>query len=276
MKKPVATIILNRNLPAVADRLYERIQSTDSDITDLYIVESGSSANNLSKHCTWWANWDESLAHGLRYPRGFNFALSKLLEEGKYANYDHFFLVCNDIEFELGKPVVAPLLEEMNAHKKVGILSPCSHHWGERHLLGPDETKYFWYANHTAWMLRREYVDQVREVENPNYMNFLYDGSNFRGYESEIEIIVKGYINDWAMAITSKVYADENKSHLITKADLIKTETFEETLVASVNEGKKWMRRKYGFNSRWSMQMYAKFFYEAYFENYPFLRKYKI
>ena len=36
----------------------------------------------------------------------------------------------------------------------------------------------------------------------------------------------KAYANDWTAAITTKVFAEENESHLINKADLIKTETF--------------------------------------------------
>src|SRR3989338_11428768 len=86
--KKVATIILNRNLPDVANRLYEKFQNNDAKETDIFIVESGSSKKNLSKHYTWWANWEDSLEHGLRYPRGFNYALSKLLEEKKFKSYE--------------------------------------------------------------------------------------------------------------------------------------------------------------------------------------------
>lgn len=273
--KKTATIILNRNLPIETDALCEQIEKSDGSLTDIYVVESGSSKENLSKRCTWWANWEESLANGLRYPRGFNFALTKLLEEGKYDKYDHFFLVCNDTEFASG-PILSPLLEELAHHSRIGILSPCSNDWGERHLLGPSETRYFWHVNHIAWLVRREYIDSIREIHEPSFMNFLYDGENFRGYESEIELIVKGYANDWASAITTKVLVRENKGHLLTKADLIKTEPYEESIRMCVIEGKKWMRRKYGFNSRWSMQMYAKFFYEKFFEYYPELTSYRI
>ena len=65
----------------VTNHLYERFQDYDAKETDIFIVESGSSKKNLSKHYTWWANWEDSLEHGLRYPRGFNYALSKLWEE---------------------------------------------------------------------------------------------------------------------------------------------------------------------------------------------------
>ena len=50
------------------------------------------------------------------------------------------------------------------------------------------------------------------------------------------------------------------------------------TLIASRRqiEGKKWMKKKYGFNSKWSMHIYAKLFYEKFFEHNPELVKYKL
>jgi hypothetical protein len=273
--KRVATLILNRNLPRVTEQLYEKLVADNGDVSDFYVVESGSQRDNLCKYQSWWANWDEALETGLRYPRGFNFGLHQLLLENKYEKYDFFYLVCNDAEFPQ-EPVIAPLLELMEKHRNVGILSPCSPDWGEAALIGPDKIKYFWYLNQVSWLLRRQYVDDVRETQNPSFMNFLYDGSNFRGYESDIELIAKGYVNDWATAITTRVQVLENKSHLITKADLIKTEPYEESVAMCVREGREWMRRKYGFNSRWQMQLYAKFFYERFFEYHPHLGEFRI
>ena len=42
-----------------------------------------------------------------------------------------------------------------------------------------------------------------------------------------------------------------------------------ENLKLYVEEGKKWMRNKYGFNSHWSMNLYAKLFYDQFFEYNP-------
>ncbi len=107
-------------------------------------------------------------------------------------------------------------------------------------------------------------------------MNFLFDGNNFRGYLSESELIAKAYANDWAAAITSEVWAGENESHLINQSDLIKTEDYHENLRLYLSEGKVWLRNKYGFNSRWSMQQYVKFFYDKFFEFHPEYSAYKI
>lgn len=272
--KKTATIILNRNLPKETDLLYEKIKQFNGEHTDIFVVESGSDKNNLSKNCTWWANWDDALERGLRFPRGFNFAFTKLLEEKKYSSYEYFLLVFNDTEVE-ANAFISKLEDVMTRHPRVGILAPCSEDWGERKLLGENETRYFWYVNHVAWFMRREYIDSIRELEDPTYMNFLYDGTNFRAYESECELIAKGYINDWATAITTEVSVRENKSHLLTKADLIKTEPYNESLKKCLQEGRQWMRRKYGFNTRWSMQLYAKFFYDQFFKYYPQLKKFQ-
>lgn len=273
--KKTATIILNRNLPVVADVLYKSVAKYDSSLTDIFIVEAGSDEDKLSKNCTWWANWDEAKEHGLRVPRGFNYGLCQLWEEGRFTDYDQFFLLTNDTEFK-DESILEPMLDELDKHPRVGILSPCSKRWGERRLLEKQTTGYFWYVQPTAYLIRRQFIETIMEEEEPTYMNFFYDGSNFRGYGTEIELIAKGYANDWATAITTRVWAEENEQHLKSKADLIKTETFDENVKRYVEEGKQWMRRKYGYNSRWSMQMYAKFLYERFFEYYPEYTKYQI
>ena len=225
--KKTATILLNRNLPEVTDALYASIVRNNGDLTDVFVVESGSDENKLSQYCTWWADWAEARAHGLRVSRGFNYGLHQLWKEGRFSDYDQFFLVTNDTEFE-EQPVLHMLLEELEKHPRVGILSPCSRRWGERRLLQKQPTRYFWYVLHTAYLMRRAYVEAIMEQEEPTWMNFLYDGSNFRGYGANIEVIAKGYVNDWATAITTCVWAEENEVHLKNKADLIKTESFDQ------------------------------------------------
>ena len=271
----VATIILNRNLPEVTELLYDHIKKFDGEVTDIFIVEAGSDTSKLTKHCTWHANWDEASQHGLRYGRGMNFGLSQLWKEGKFRNYDAFFLLTNDTELEQC-PSVAPLMKIMNEHPKLGILSPCSDRWGERFLLEKQQTKYFWFIHNNSFLMRREFIESICSANKPDFMNFLFDGENFRGYLSESELIAKAYANDWAAAITSSVWARENETYLINKADLIKTEDYQENLQLYVSEGKEWLRSKYGFNSRWTMQQYVKYFYDKFFEFHPEYNAYKI
>jgi GT2 family glycosyltransferase len=271
----VATIILNRNLPDVTDALRDSLARIDGERTDIYVVEAGSDDGKLSRNCTWHANWPEAREHGLRYQRGMNYGLSRLVSENKFKNYDAFFLLTNDTEF--GKEsVLGPLLEVLDEHPRVGILSPCSRSWGERLLLKTQPTRYFWYIHNTAYLLRRQFVEDVMERENPDHMNCLFDGTNFRGYGGESELIAKGYANDWAAAITARAWAEENETHLLTKADLIRTESYEENIRLYLEEGRQWMRRKYGFNSRWVMQRHVKFLYDQFMEFYPEYAAYKV
>jgi GT2 family glycosyltransferase len=273
--KKVATIILNRNLPAVTERLHEHLKKYDDEQTDIYVVEAGSDTEKLSRYVKWYANSEEVLRNGLRYGRGMNFGLTQLLKEGKFDQYDSFFLLTNDTEFK-AEPTLAPLISILNDHPRVGILSPCSERWGERLLLKTEKTKYFWFIHNNAYLLRREFIESICDKEQPDMMNFLFDGTNFRGYGSEHELIAKAYANDWAAAITSEVWASENESHLLDHADQIKTEGYEENLKLYVTEGRRWMRKKYGFNSHWSMQQYVKGFYDKFFEFHPEYSQFKV
>lgn len=263
----VATIILSRNMPDVTDRLVEQFQSFNNGETDVFVVESGSEREKRSRYCTWWADWDEALRDGLRYPRGFNYGLSCLLREGRFADYDYFFLVCNDVEFN--EPLVPVLLDEMQRHPRVGILSPCNTSWPERGLIGENSTRYVWHSTHLAWMLRRSFVETVMNRDHPAYMNLLYDGSNFRGHDVDRELIIKGYINEYATALTTKALISENTELLRSKADVMRTDPYEMNLRMVVEEGREWMRRKYGFTTRVHMQIYATLFYDRFFTLYP-------
>lgn len=273
--KRVATIILNRNLPEVTDSLCEYLMHHDGDLTDVYVVEAGSDAERLSRYTTWHVNQPDVITQGLRYCRGMNYGLSQLWKEKKFKQYDAFFLLTNDTELQSG-PTLDPLMKIFDHHPRLGILSPCSERWGERLLLNKQSTKYFWFIHNNAYLLRREFVEAIFNEEQPDAMGFLFDGTNFRGYGSESELIAKAYANDWAAAITSEVWASENESYLIDKANLIKTEGYEENLKLYVNEGLRWMRNKYGFKSRWSMQQYVKTFYDSFFEFHPEFKSYQL
>ena len=273
--KNVATIILNRNLPEPTNKLYEHLLKYDKECTDLYVLEAGSDKDKLSQYVTWHALEDDIQEIGLRYSRGMNYALLKLLQEGKWEKYDYFFLLTNDTELSPEKTIY-PLLKLLEFHKKLAIISPCSRKWGELLLLQKETTKYFWFIHNNAFMISRKFIDCIREEENPNYMNFLFDGSNFRGYLSESELIAKAYANDWAAAITSEVYAEENESYLLEKSDLIRTDNYKQNIDNYLKEGKAWLRSKYGFNSRWLMMQYVASFYNKFFDFNPEYSRYKI
>ena len=87
-----------------------------------------------------------------------NFGLSQLWKEGRFKNYDAFFLLTNDTEL-LPVSTVARLMDVMDKHPLVGILSPCSERWGEKFLFQSQTTKYFWFIHNNAFLLRREFIE---------------------------------------------------------------------------------------------------------------------
>ena len=275
MNKKVATIILNRNLPIITDKLYNDILKNNKQYTDVYVVEAGSDSNLLSKNVTWYADWKEAKKEGLRYPRGMNFALSNLWREGKFKKYEAFLLLTNDTEFKT-KKFIKTFLDIFDNNPKMAILSPCSKTWGERKLISKNSIKYFWYIHNTAYFLRRSFLEQIINLRSPGYMNFLFDGNNFRGYGTESELIGKAYSNHWSAGITNKVWAEENENYLRKYSQKIKTEDYELNKKLVLEEGLEWMREKYGFSSKWSMQMYVKTFYDRFFMYNPEYAKYRI
>lgn len=274
MKNKTATVILNRNLPDTTDQLVEHLKKYDLKSTDIYVIEAGSDNDKLSKNTTWHVNDEFTRAHGLRYPRGLNYGIKKLYEEDKLNAYDSIFFITNDTILEK-KKTIEPLQEILKEHSKVGILSPCSNSWGEKIILKNQDIKYFWFIHSHAYFIRKEFLDDLCEYED-DYMRLLFDGSNFRGWGLELELLAKGYANNWASAITNKVIIEENNSLLIEKSDLIKTEKYNENLKLYVSEGKNWMRKKYGFKSKWDLIFYVKSFYNDFFDKNQNLTDYKL
>ena len=275
MKKRVATLILNRNLPEVTEALYEQISQYDSELTDIFVIESGSDDDLKSRYSTWHADWDIARSNGLRYFRGMNFGLANLFKSNRLKDYEAFLLLANDTVLEQ-RPFINDLMRVLDSHPKVGVVSPCSKDWGEKLFLQNESVKYFWTVNPGAYLVRKELIEDICELDNPNEMNFLFDGSNFRGYGVDIEMIARAYANEWAVAITSKVMMAENDSYLLEKSDLVKTEPYDEHMRLYIEEGLQWMKKKFGFNSHWSMQVYVKCFYNEFFKMNPHLIEHKI
>ena len=119
--KPVATLILNRNLPKITNNLYRHIKKYDGKITDIFVIESGSDKKNLSNHVTWHADWKSVKKKGLRYYRGMNYGLKKLHNEKKLDKYEATFLVSNDAKLPK-KKTIEPLLKILRKNNKIGIL----------------------------------------------------------------------------------------------------------------------------------------------------------
>jgi hypothetical protein len=274
MRRRVAIIILSRNLPQAVDRLVATFRRYDVEHTDIYVVEAGTDRDKLSEHHTTWANSDEVMREGLRLARGFNLGIYELVRTGRLQSYDYLFLVRATVH--LDGPVVTRLLDQLEAHPRVGIISPCGETWREQELVGPDSLRYVWHINHYAWLLRREFVDLVIEHDGASPDTLLFDGSNFRSYGTDTELIVKGYINDYATALSTACMLSEDHELLKTSADLIRTDPYDVNARKVFEEGLQWMRRKYGFTTRLQFQEYAKLWYDRFFVLHPALAQHRL
>ena len=273
--KEVATLILNRNLGNVTDKLVDNILKFNRPYTDVYVIDSGSNLNKQSKYTTWRASWRSALKKGLRFNRGMNFGLSKLFNENKFNNYNFFLLLTNDTIVQK-KNFIKTFINIMKNNNKIGILSPCSNKWGEKVLLKKQKLKYFWYIHNNAYFVRKDLIEKLKNLRKPHINNFFFDGNNFRGYGSESEIFLKTYKKNMSAAITSKVWFEENESYLINKNKLIKTESYEKNLDLYLLEGKKWLLKKYNLQTLWDLNLLVKKEYDKFFNKNKNQLKYKI
>ena len=273
MVKPVATLILQRNLPDHSDSIGDHVVRWNGDLTDVYVIESGSDPDKLSKYCKFWANWPEAIEHGLHYPRGLNYGLMEL---EKTQKYDFYFLLMGDT-FLFPEPTVEILLEEMNQWPKFGIISPISPDWTwEYQSIPKGTTKCHWLGPHVCWLIRSTFLDMIKEQDNPSYMNYFYDGDNLRGYDVDSELIIKAYLKDFALAVTAKTRFVEQQDLKDRYEDVMKTEPTKLHTDLMYEEGKVWMKKKYNFESKWEMRDWAKQVYEEFMQRNPGYEQFRL
>ena len=273
--KETLTVILNRNLGLVTNRLVEKIFKYNKDYTDIYVLDAGSKQNKMSKYTNYSVRTKSAKKNGLRFNRGMNYALSKLYLENNLKKYKYFFLITNDTVVE-AKNFIKKMFKIMEDNKKIGILSPCSKKWGEQKLLKKNKLKYFWYIHNNAYFLRKELILKLMSLKKPYHINFFFDGKNFRGYGSESEIFLKSYKKDLAAAITSDVWIEENENYLIKHSNLINTENFDKNLKLYISEGKQWLKKKYGTENLWDLNLMVKKEYDKFFKRNKKLKMFKI
>ena len=271
----LAVIVLNRNLPDVTDKLCENLLSGGLKPGSLFVIEAGSDDGKVSRFCTWHIRDEETKKNGLRYNRGMNQALINLYQERKWENFDGFLFLTNDTEFTSDSPT-SKLENIFDDHKHIGILVPCSQQWGEKHYIPSQSEKYFWNISSSAIAVRKSFVEEICNKSDLSCLNFFFDGNNFRGYLTDMELVAKAYINGWGVAITTRVFAEENNIYLLTIADIIKTESYDRNLELYVQEGLDWARKKYGFQSKWDFVRYTKLYYDEFFKLNPGLTEFKI
>lgn len=259
-----ATVVLNRNLPKQTDALVEHLNKYDGLHTDIFVLEAGSNPKNLSKYVTWHINDFEANRHGLRFSRGMNQALLNIYKDkALWSKYDYFFLLTNNVHLK-PKASIAPLVEIFQKHPKLGILSPCGEDWGEKLIIPENQTKYVWTLFNNTICISKAFVEAIMVSRMATRQNFIFDGNNFRGYLMDSELVAKAYVNNFAVAITTKVIFSKDESRLLELSDLANTETYSQSIRAYISEGEEWLHAKYGFSNRWAMNNYVRYLYQEF------------
>ena len=80
-------------------------------------------------------------------------------------------------------------------------------------------------------------------LKKTGYMNFLFDGTNFRGYGTEMEIVAK-FTQIIGSVVNTEIIVNENENLLLKKSEIIKTENYNKNLKLFVLE-EKMMKNKY-------------------------------
>ena len=246
MKKS-CTLFLQRNLPETTKSFAQNLETYSREVTDLYVIESGSDMDNVTSYNTFHADWEDAKKNGLRTGRGFNFGLKSLIEND--LDYEYVMMATGDTQFEAG-PVVQTLIEEMENNPRIGIISPITWNWGERvtRFRGKQVTKAMHIQiPHICWMFRRECIDDLIDGRRPSvYDEFLYDGNNFRCYGADTEIMMRAYQKDWMFAVTSKAEHKEDYELTDLNYKKMKTDSHSEHRKLMWQEGLEWIEKKFG------------------------------
>ena len=276
--KKICTIYLQRNCPDETNRFGDHFLKWNGDISDFYVIESGSDHDKLSKFKdnTFHANWPDALENGLRFPRGLNYGLIELAKIR--SDYEYIIISNGDTQL-FDEPTVQILLEEMEKYPKMALLSPVSPGWGNdiwSTFRGRDTVAHRLFP-YEFWMIRSTFIQEIsqknRNEEDPDIFNYFFDGNNFRGYDADTEIILKAYQNDWFAGITNRVKQMENEDLNEINFLAMKTESNTTARTKMFNEGMIWLKEKYGFKNKHEMRNLILYHYTNFFNNNKAMRE---
>ena len=270
--KNICTLFLQRNLPEVTNTFGDHFLKWNGDLSDFYVIESGSDQSNLSKFTkhTFHANWEDALKNGLRTARGFNYGLLELKKLSK--KYEFICMIVGDAQLH-DEPTIEIMSKEMLKFPRMSILSPMSspHGLEFNNLYGTKAHNHF---AHIVWMVRSDFINEVsQDYEEHSYMQYFYDGTNFRVYDADTELILKSYQRNWFTAITRKCTMSERSNLTYENAAKMKTDSKERHQSLMWEEGMKWLKSKYGFDNKHQMRNLVRQEYVNFFQRNPNLKE---
>lgn len=257
-KNLISAVIINRNLGTVCDNLVIRLQSFG--IKEIYVVEASTSTKLQSKFANVYPNDVSVTEKGLRINRGFNLGIHHAISKGESE-----WIFCLPVDTELINCDLNFLISQQNLMEDVAGIVPLEHGNSYLNEMHNREIAIAWNLPEGPILLRRSFLNQFQSV----FENSVFDHNNFRGYLSFIEIAIRIYSSNFALAVTKNITYQEREDYLLSMADLIKTEPLEINKYLLIEEGKKWLFEKYGFHNRWQLENIARLTYEEFLRINP-------
>lgn len=258
----IDAIILNRNLGEVCDSLYRDVESLFGPTCRIEVVDSSTSAKLASKKATVVAKTKEALEHGLRFGRGMNMGLSALLKSGPVNPW----ILLLPVDTEIVELDLELLMDDLAKIPELVAVKPLPDDSPYTSLLAERGLGIGWNFEEGPWLLNSDFV---RKQVNMNNRSEFFDSENFRGFLTGLELSFKAYANGNCVGLTRHLVLRENESHLIEKADLIKTEPLDENLRMLVEEGEAWLRTKYGIQDSWDFAQVVRLLFDQFLVENP-------
>lgn len=252
-------LVLNRNLKAVTDNLCEEMESF-AEVGQCFVVDAGSKDDEVSNRTLIRDSSPIALEQGLRPNRGFNLGIKAWLEFGAA---DWVMLLPNDSEVENFE--ATEILSQVNAQDSVVAIVPVSARSPYNHLLEKQPLALAWNVNEGPILLRRGFLENAYGQQGFQ----LFDGNNFRGYCSFLDLAFKIYSMNFGLAITNKISFIENTKYTISHFELMKTEPYEENINLMLSEGKIWLTEKFGYSDRRNLEQVVRLAYEEFLRSNP-------
>lgn len=112
-----AVVIVSRNRPDLVESLVEHLNQRVQIEHDIYVVESGTEQDKMSKHSSiWYADEDFK---GKCFGHNVGYQYARLHKE-----YDYYLMIMNDVFVQSDHDYLAEMIEVMEQNPQVGVLSP--------------------------------------------------------------------------------------------------------------------------------------------------------
>lgn len=253
-------VILNRNLGNVADELVTSLVNFNIPTSNVVVVDSGSDSDKVSEFTTVRVMSPEIMESGLRVSKGFNLGLSEILNRKSQSDWIMLLPVDSVIQ-ELNFLQVQPLV---NRFPKIQVVVPKSS--SEKFESRQAPNKIVWYFDEGPLIIRRDFVIKLSRSFG---IDLFFDSGNYRGMYNAAELAFKAYINSYAVLASDHIKISEDSSFQISQSELVKTENVSVNSRLLLEEGKEWLRSKYGILDPISLNLVNKLLWRDFLQAFP-------